>query len=91
MRCATIPSASQFVGYDPQRGALLAFCFSGFFAGIAGGLAAINFEIVNSAYLGARSRAPCCSPTYIGGVGFFVGPIVGAIFVTLLCRSASAT
>jgi branched-chain amino acid transport system permease protein len=67
----------------------LAFCFSGFFAGIAGALAAINFEIANSAYLGAVQSGTVLFATYIGGVGFFIGPIVGAIFVTLLSLSLS--
>src|ERR1700761_2456944 len=47
------PERVQFVGYNPHVVRYLAFCFSGFFAGIAGSLAAINFEIANSAYLGA--------------------------------------
>ncbi len=48
------PERVQFVGYNPHVVRYLAFCFSGFFAGIAGALAAINFEIANSAYLGAE-------------------------------------
>jgi len=55
------PERVQFVGYNPHVVRYLAFCFAGFFAGIAGALAAINFEIANSAYLGARNRAPSCS------------------------------
>ena len=47
------PERVQFVGYDPHVVRYIAFCFAGFFAGIAGALAAINFEIANSAYLGA--------------------------------------
>src|SRR6476646_11695503 len=47
------PERVQFVGYDPHVVRYLAFCFAGFFAGIAGALAAINFEIAYSAYLGA--------------------------------------
>src|SRR4029078_6220232 len=47
------PERVQFVGYDPHVVRYLAFFFAGLFAGIAGGLAAINFEIANSAYLGA--------------------------------------
>ena len=48
--CATIPSASQFVGYDPHVGALsrLLACPASSPASPAA-LAAINFEIVNSA------------------------------------------
>ena len=83
------PERIQFVGYDPHIVRYLAFCFSGFFAGIAGALAAINFEIANSAYLGAVQSGTVLFATYIGGVGFFIGPIVGAIFVTLLSLSLS--
>ena len=83
------PERVQFVGYDPHVVRYLAFCFAGFFAGIAGALAAINFEIANSAYLGAAQSGTVLFSTYIGGVGFFIGPIVGAIFVTVLSLSLS--
>jgi branched-chain amino acid transport system permease protein len=83
------PQRVQFVGYDPHMVRYLAFCFSGFFAGIAGALAAINFEIANSAYLGAVQSGTVLFATYIGGIGFFVGPIVGAIFVTFLSLGLS--
>ena len=56
------PERVQFVGYNPHTLRYLAFCFSGFFAGIAGALAAINFEIANSAYLTTPcSPERCCS------------------------------
>src|SRR2546429_4486294 len=83
------PERAQFVGYDPHVVRYFAFCFSGFFAGIAGALAAINFEIANSAYLGAVQSGTVLFATYIGGVGFFIGPIVGAIFVTFLSLGLS--
>jgi branched-chain amino acid transport system permease protein len=83
------PERVQFVGYDPHVIRYIAFCFSGFFAGIAGGLAAVNFEIANSAYLGASMSGTVLFATYIGGVGFFIGPIVGAIFVTVLSLGLS--
>ena len=83
------PERVQFVGYNPHIVRYLAFCFSGFFAGIAGSLAAINFEIANSAYLGAEQSGTVLFATYIGGIGFFIGPIVGAIFVTLLSLGLS--
>jgi branched-chain amino acid transport system permease protein len=67
----------------------IAFCFSGFFAGIAGALAAINFEIANSAYLGAVQSGTVLFSAYIGGIGFFIGPVVGAIFVTILSLGLS--
>jgi len=83
------PERVQFVGYNPHTVRYLAFCFAGFFAGIAGALAAINFEIANSAYLGAAQSGTVLFATYIGGIGFFIGPIVGAIFVTFLSLGLS--
>ena len=83
------PERVQFVGYDPHVVRYIAFCFAGFFAGIAGSLAAINFEIANSAYLGAVQSGTVLFSTYIGGVGFFIGPIVGAIFFTILSLGLS--
>ena len=83
------PERVQFVGYNPHVVRYLAFCFAGFFAGIAGALAAINFEIANSAYLGAAQSGTVLFAAYIGGIGFFIGPIVGAIFVTFLSLGLS--
>ncbi len=83
------PERVQFVGYDPHMVRYIAFCFAGFFAGIAGALSAINFEIANSAYLGAVQSGTVLFATYIGGVAFFIGPIVGAIFVTFLSLALS--
>lgn len=83
------PERVQFVGYDPHVVRYIAFCFAGFFAGIAGSLSAINFEIANSAYLGAVQSGTVLFAAYIGGIGFFIGPIVGAIFVTFLSLALS--
>ncbi|HLL28285.1 MAG TPA: branched-chain amino acid ABC transporter permease [Xanthobacteraceae bacterium] len=75
---------AEFVGYNPQLVRFIAFCLAGFFAGIAGGLAAINFEIVNSSYVGAEQSGTVLLAAYIGGIGFFSGPIIGAVLVTWL-------
>ena len=83
------PERVQFVGYDPHVIRYMAFCFAGFFAGIAGALSAINFEIANSANLGATQSGTVLFSTYIGGVGFFIGPVVGAILVTLMSLGLS--
>jgi len=83
------PERVQFVGYDPHVIRFLAFCFAGFFAGIAGALAAINFEIANAAYLGSMQSGVVLMAAYIGGVRFFIGPIIGAIFVTYLLLALS--
>ena len=51
----------------------IAFCLSGFFAGVAGGLAAINFEIVNASYVGVQQSGVVLLAAYIGGIGHFSG------------------
>ncbi|HLG80250.1 MAG TPA: branched-chain amino acid ABC transporter permease [Bradyrhizobium sp.] len=78
------PERVEFIGYDPHVVRYLAYGFAGFFAGIAGGLAAVNFEIANSAYLGATQSGLVLFAAFIGGTAYFFGPILGAILVTYL-------
>jgi branched-chain amino acid transport system permease protein len=78
------PERARFIGYNTETVRFLSFSLSGLFAGIAGGLAAINFEIVSSAQMGATQSGSVILMTYIGGVGDFAGPIIGAILVTYL-------
>jgi branched-chain amino acid transport system permease protein len=78
------PERVQFVGYDPRMVRFLAFCFSGLFAGVAGALAAINFEIANSALFSAVQSGTVLLATFMGGAGFFAGPVLGAILVVYL-------
>ena len=74
----------EYVGYSAQTIRFIAFAISTFFAGIAGGLTAINFEIMNSQQLGAQQSSLVLLMSYIGGIGYFAGPVVGAIIVTFL-------
>ncbi len=78
------PERVQFVGYNPQVVRYLAFCFSGFFAGIAGGLAGINFELANANLFSAAQSGTVLLATFIGGIGTFVGPVLGAVLVSYL-------
>src|SRR5260221_1180123 len=78
------PERAEFIGYSTQRVRFIAFCLAGFFAGIAGGLAAVNFEIVNSVNVAAGQSGIVLLMTYIGGVGNFAGPVLGAILITYL-------
>ena len=83
------PERAQFVGYNPQTVRFLMLALSGFFAGIAGGLNAINYEIVTSETLGAHTSALVLLMAFIGGVSHFYGPIIGAMLVTLLQTALS--
>lgn len=73
---------AQFVGYDPEAVRFFQAMLSGCFAGIAGALLAINYEIVTSEAVGAAASGNVLLMTFIGGVGHFFGPILGAVIVT---------
>ncbi len=78
------PERAEFLGYSSRWVRYYSFIFSGFFAGIAGGLFAINYEIVTEENLNTASSGVILLVTFLGGVGFFFGPIIGAIAFTLL-------
>lgn len=78
------PERAQFVGYNTQRVRWLAFSLSAFFSGIAGGLHAINFEHVGFETVGAAQSGFVLFMVFIGGASHFLGPILGAILVTIL-------
>jgi branched-chain amino acid transport system permease protein len=73
------PERAQFIGYDPRAVRFLVLILSGFFAGIAGGLSAINFEIVSAENVSAVRSGGVLLATFIGGASFFFGPILGAV------------
>lgn len=78
------PERVAFLGYDPRRVRWMAFAIAGGFAGIGGALTAIQVEAVtlgDSAGL-ARS-ASILIFTYLGGIGFLWGPVIGAVVLVL--------
>jgi len=78
------PERIEFIGCSRTMVRFIAFSLAGFFAGIAGGLATINFEIVNASYVGLQQSGIVLLAAYIGGIGYFIGPVLGAILVTYL-------
>ena len=78
------PERAEFVGYSQHRVRLASFCAAGFFAGIAGGLFAINYEILTAENMGLNASGVVLLMAYIGGIGYFVGPIIGAVIFTFL-------
>lgn len=73
-----------FIGYNPARIRYLVCLLSGLFAGIAGGLQALNDEIITSTNVSSEASGAVLLMTFIGGVGTFWGPVLGAILVTFL-------
>ena len=84
------PQRAEFIGYNPHWVRYLTLILSAFFAGIAGGLSAIGFEIVSAENVGALRSGAILLFTFIGGIGFFFGPMLGAVigvFLTVLLSS----
>lgn len=77
------PERVEFVGYDTQKVRYIAFIIAAFFAGISGGLAALNFEIVTSEVVSGYRSGAYLLFTFLGGATFFFGPIIGAILMVL--------
>ena len=75
---------AQFVGYDPRMVRFFQFALSGLFAGIAGALYTLTYEIVTYDTVAGPMSANALLMTYIGGVGVFAGPVVGAVLIVLL-------
>ena len=83
------PERAEFVGYSAQRVRFIAFAIAGLFAGLAGGLHAINYEIVSADAVSAQRAGAVLIMAYIGGTGQFIGPVLGAIVITWLQSSLS--
>jgi branched-chain amino acid transport system permease protein len=78
------PERAEFVGYNPQRVRYFMLILSGFFAGIAGGLNALNYEIVTAETVGSHMSGVVLLMTFVGGMGSFYGPIIGAALITFM-------
>jgi branched-chain amino acid transport system permease protein len=78
------PERAEFLGYSQRHVRFMSFVASGFFAGVAGGLFAINYEIVTEENLNLATSGWVLLMVYVGGIGYFVGPIIGAVLLTLL-------
>jgi len=83
------PARTEFIGYDSNKIRYLSMIVSCIFAGIAGSLAAINFEIVTHESVSVSAASLILVYTFIGGTTLFYGPIIGAIIGTLFTGVAS--
>ena len=83
------PERAEFVGYSTQGVRFVAFAAAGLFAGLAGGLHAINYEIVAADAVSAQWSGTVLIMAYIGGAAHFIGPVLGAVVITWLQSSLS--
>ena len=77
------PERVEFIGYSTQRVRYLSFVIAGFFAGIAGGMYAVHFEIATPDVVGAGRSGAYLLFTFLGGATFFFGPIIGAVLMVV--------
>ena len=77
------PERVEFIGYSTQRVRFLSFIIAGFFAGVSGGMYALNFEIATAEVVAAGRSGLYLLFTFLGGATFFFGPIIGAVLMVL--------
>lgn len=78
------PERAEFIGYSSRWIRFISFSAAGFFAGVAGGLFALNYEFITEENLNAVTSGRVLLMAYIGGLGYFIGPIIGAVVLTLM-------
>lgn len=78
------PERVEFVGFSTHWIRYLTLVLSAFFAGIAGALMVINFELVGSENVSLALSGTILLFTFIGGTSYFYGPIIGAIVGTFM-------
>ncbi len=83
------PERAEFIGFDTQWVRYLTLVLSSFFAGVSGGLSAINFEIVSAENVSGLVSGAVLLFTFIGGIGFFFGPMLGAVMGVMLTTMLS--
>ncbi|MGE5248329.1 MAG: branched-chain amino acid ABC transporter permease [Verrucomicrobiota bacterium] len=76
--------AAEAMTVNTRRTKMVAFLFSAFWAGVAGGLFAHVLRYVNPATFGIQSLAEVLAMVYFGGLNSVYGSIVGAVSISLL-------
>ena len=77
-------NAARALGINVAHYKLLAFMISAFYAGIAGSLFVHTVGFVSPEVFGLHMVVLAFTMLYIGGIGTFAGPALGALIVTLL-------
>jgi branched-chain amino acid transport system permease protein len=79
----------KFLGYNVHVLRVLVFVISAMFSGIAGSLLAMNNEAANYVLFDVRLSSEVVLNAYIGGVGVFFGPALGAAVMTFFGYAVS--
>ncbi|HEV3106514.1 MAG TPA: branched-chain amino acid ABC transporter permease [Trinickia sp.] len=84
------PERLEFVGFSPVVIRGYALTLSAGFAGVAGALYALGFQVVTMDTLSLQQSTAGLLQAYIGGYTSFFGPVVGATLVTLVSINLSS-
>jgi branched-chain amino acid transport system permease protein len=72
----------RFLGYNTHVTRLILFVFSGSLAGLAGAFYAILHAFISLDTISIAMTTKVLLMTFIGGLGHFFGPVLGAVFYT---------
>jgi branched-chain amino acid transport system permease protein len=72
----------RFLGYNTHVSRLILFVFSGSLAGLAGAFYAVLQAFVSLDAISIAMTTKVLLMTFIGGIGYFFGPVLGAVFYT---------
>jgi len=81
---------AEAIGYNTYFYQVLSFAFSGFFAGLSGGLYILSIPSVSPDILGVGTTFTALISVIVGGIGTLVGPIIGGVIVGWLLNYLSS-
>ena len=81
---------TEFMGYNVLKYKLIAFCISGLFAGLAGGLYAVSLRYASADFFNIYWSILPIVWCLLGGLGTLLGPCLGAIIMSLFQYYVSA-
>ena len=76
--------SAEVIGIELFRTKLMSFAISSFYAGVAGGLWAYLFRVVTPESFPLTTSIFFLAAVIVGGLGWIIGGIFGAIFMTLV-------
>lgn len=84
------PRRAAFAGVNPAHVRWAMTVVAAFFAGVAGALSLVTFEIVTADSVSVATCATALIAAVMGGVGTFAGPVAGAIVYVLIANGLSS-
>lgn len=84
------PARAAALGFDIRSARFRVVWVSAFFAGVAGGLSALHFELVSNEVFSVARSGSYLLFTLVGGTSWFAGPILGGVLMVLATDGLSS-